>query len=214
MDKYQTTINTYNKLAQAYQDRFMDLDIYNHTYDQFCEMVDFKNPEVLEIACGPGNVSRYLLDKRPDLNIIGIDLAVKMIELAKVNNPTVEYQVMDCLDISQLEHKFDAVMSGFCMPYINKHDCIKQIQDVSELIKPGGLFYLSTMEDDPAKSGLKGSPNHSEKVYMFFHQADYLIKALEQNGFEVLDIQRQDYGDTEETKTTDLFIYAKKVHTP
>lgn len=102
-------------------------------------------------------------------------------------------------------------MSGFCMPYINKQDSIKQIQDVWALLKPEGLFYLSTMEDDPEKSGLKGSPNHDEKVYMFFHQANYLIQALEHNGFEILDMQRQDYGDTQETKTTDLFIYAKKV---
>ncbi len=214
INKYKITINTYNKLAQAYQDRYMDLDIYNNTYDQFCELVDVENPEVLEIACGPGNVSRYLLNQRPDFNILGIDLAANMIELAKVNNPSVEYQVMDCSDIANLDKKFDAVMSGFCMPYISKDDCIKQIQDVALLLNPNGLFYLSTMEDDPKKSGFKGSPNHDGKVYMFFHQADYLIQALEQNGFEVLDIQRQAYGDSEETNTTDLFIYARKKHIP
>jgi 2-polyprenyl-3-methyl-5-hydroxy-6-metoxy-1,4-benzoquinol methylase len=210
MNKYKTTIDTYNKLAQAYQDRFMDLDIYNHTYDSFCNFVDVKNPKVLEIACGPGNVSRYLLKQRPDFKILGIDLAEKMIQLAKVNNPTVDYQVMDCLDINQFDQKFDAVMSGFCMPYISKDDCLKQIQYVSNLLNPNGIFYLSTMEDDPEKSGLKGSPNHDDKVYMFFHQAEYLIQALEQNGFEILDIQRQDYADTEQTETTDLFIYARK----
>jgi 2-polyprenyl-3-methyl-5-hydroxy-6-metoxy-1,4-benzoquinol methylase len=210
MDKYQTTITTYNKLAQAYQDRFMDLDIYNHTYDRFCELVDIENPKVLEIACGPGNVSRYLLNQRSDFNILGIDLAEKMIELAKINNPTANYQLMDCLDIARIDQKFEAVMSGFCMPYISKDDCIKQIQDVALLLKPNGLFYLSTMEDDPEKSGIKGSPNHDEKVYMFYHQAEYLIQALQQNGFEILDIKRQSYGDTEESKTTDLFIYARK----
>ena len=66
----------------------MNLDIYNDTYDLFCDKIEKINPQVLEIGCGPGNITRYILSKRPDLKIYGIDIAPNMIKLAKENNPT------------------------------------------------------------------------------------------------------------------------------
>jgi hypothetical protein len=48
MDKYSITFDTWNKVAQIYQEKFMDLDIYNDTYDAFLN--DFKrHGKILEI---------------------------------------------------------------------------------------------------------------------------------------------------------------------
>lgn len=44
MDKYQETFNTWNKIAEAYQDRFMNLDLYNETYDAFLDLLNKKTP--------------------------------------------------------------------------------------------------------------------------------------------------------------------------
>ena len=63
MDKYRETFETWNKVAQLYEDKFMDLDLYNDTYDQFCELLLKKNASILEIGCGPGNITKYLLSK-------------------------------------------------------------------------------------------------------------------------------------------------------
>ena len=53
MDRYQETFNTWNKVAKLYQDKFMDLDLYDDTYDTFCEAVNIENATILEIGCGP-----------------------------------------------------------------------------------------------------------------------------------------------------------------
>lgn len=37
MDTYQETLKTWHKPASLYQDRFMDLDLYNETYDFVCQ---------------------------------------------------------------------------------------------------------------------------------------------------------------------------------
>ena len=88
MDSYQITFQTWNKVATLYQDKFMNVDLYNDTYDRFCELVEKPNPAIFEIGCGPGNITKYLLAKRPDFQIDAIDVAPNMIELAKANNPT------------------------------------------------------------------------------------------------------------------------------
>jgi trans-aconitate methyltransferase len=88
MDRYKETFETWNKVASLYQDKFMNLDLYNETYDFICNSMVKDKSRLLEIGCGPGNISKYLLNKRPDYTIFGIDVAPNMVELATKNNPT------------------------------------------------------------------------------------------------------------------------------
>ena len=94
MDTYKETFVTWNKVAKLYQDKFMDLDLYNDTYDTFCDQVNIRNATILDIGCGPGKITKYLLNKRPDFRIEGIDISPNMIELAKKNDVAVIIQEM------------------------------------------------------------------------------------------------------------------------
>ncbi len=50
MDRYQTIFETWDKLASADQDKFMDLDLYNDTYDRFCELVSKPDANIFELG--------------------------------------------------------------------------------------------------------------------------------------------------------------------
>lgn len=82
MDPYAQTAQTWDKIAGLYQDRFMDLTLYNQTYDALCQTLP-QNAKLLELGCGPGNITRYLLQMRPDLSILATDTSYNMLELAK-----------------------------------------------------------------------------------------------------------------------------------
>ena len=86
MDRYKEPFETWNKVASLYQVKFMGLNLYNDTYDFICNLITKDNAKILEIGCGPGNITKYLLSKRPDFDIFGIDIAPNMIELAKKNS--------------------------------------------------------------------------------------------------------------------------------
>ena len=205
------TIDTYNKAAILYQDKFMEMDLYNDTFDKFCSMIEKNNADIFEIATGPGNVTRYLNLRRPDFKIFGIDLAPNMIELAKINNPHADFKVMDCKEIGTIDRKYDGVICGFCAPYLSKEEVKALIKDISKLLDSSGLFYLSTMEDDYNKSGFETTSfSGNDRVYIYYHQSDYLIDCLKESGFEVIDIQRKDYPEPDGTFLTDLIIIAKK----
>ncbi|WP_124981236.1 class I SAM-dependent DNA methyltransferase [Nonlabens xiamenensis] len=209
--KLNETINTYNNAAEQYQNKFMQMDLYNDTFDKFCCLIQKENAEIFEIATGPGNVTKYLNLKRPDFKIFGIDLAPNMIELAKKNNPDSEFNVMNCKDIDKLDRKFDAIMCGFCMPYLSKEECAKLIADSSELLSRNGLLYFSTMEDDYNKSGFETTSfSGQDRVYIYYHQEEYLSDCLTQNGFEIAELERKDYPEPDGTFLTDLIIIAKK----
>jgi 2-polyprenyl-3-methyl-5-hydroxy-6-metoxy-1,4-benzoquinol methylase len=210
MNKTQIAVDVFNNNALKYQEKFMYFDLYNDTFDTFCSHIHKQNAAVLDIACGPGNISKYLLSKRPDFQIFGIDLAPNMIDLARINNPGARFEIMDCRDIGQLQQKFDAVMCGFALPYLSKEDAVQLIEDAALILNPGGVFYISTMEDDYANSGPKKSSDGKSELYQYLHQADYLIEALQASGFEIVEVQRKDFPTTDGTKTVDLVIQSKK----
>lgn len=83
MDKYQETFDTWNKVATTYEDKFMDLDLYNDTYDIFLDLIPRKDASVLDIGCGPANITKYLLSQTPNLKIKGIDISKNMVKLAR-----------------------------------------------------------------------------------------------------------------------------------
>jgi 16S rRNA A1518/A1519 N6-dimethyltransferase RsmA/KsgA/DIM1 with predicted DNA glycosylase/AP lyase activity len=65
MNRHQETAATWNKLASLYQDKFMDLDFYNESYDIVSDLLIQAKASLLEIGCGPGNISRYLYQSGP-----------------------------------------------------------------------------------------------------------------------------------------------------
>ena len=185
-----TPKDSFNHYADLYQDKFMDLSQYQGSLDLFCNLIEQPNAVVLDAACGPGNISSYLLKEKPNLQLLGIDLAPKMIELAKNNNPTATFQTWDCRDICQLNKKFEAIICGFGLPYLSKAEAIQFITDCADCLQPGGLFYLSTMEDDYLKSGPKTSSDGNFATLQYYHQADYLMDALSINGLELVQYNR------------------------
>lgn len=151
MDKYLETFQTWNKVAKLYEDKFMDLDLYNETYETFCELLLKKNPSILEIGCGPGNITKYLLDKRPDFEILGTDISPNMIELVKTNCPNAMFEVIDSREIENIKNKFDAIVCGFCLPYLSELDVEKFIIDCENLLNENGKIYLSFVEGEKDK---------------------------------------------------------------
>lgn len=210
MDEYEITVSTFDKLADKYQAKYMDFDFYFDTYDTFCDLVNERNAKVFEIACGPGNIAKYLLKKRPDYKIHGIDLSPNMVALAKENNPTATFEVMDSRNISAVSNEFDAIMCGFCTPYLSKADVMKLIKEMRAILKVGGTLYISTMEGEDIKSGFQTS-NAGDQVYIHYHQFEYLEKNLESNGFVIVNVQRKLFPVENGEPTTGLFIYAEAV---
>ncbi len=194
----------FNKLAKLYEEKYMDPDLYDDTYDFLCKEIP-TNAEILEIACGPGNITKYLLKKRPDFKILGTDLAPNMLELAKINNPQAEFQLLDGKEISTLRQKYDAIICGFFLPYLSKEETLQFIEDAAAQLKSNGILYLSTMEDDYSNSGLKSSST-GEQLFMHYHEENYLTEAMHKNRLNTINLQRKDFPTQDNTKVTDLIL--------
>ena len=189
----------------------MGLKLYNDTYDLICNVVIKNKATILEIGCGSGNITKYLLSKRPDFNIFGIDIAPNMIELAKINNPKANFAVMDSRNISEIETKYDAIVCGFCLPYLSETDSQKLIFEANYLLNNSGFLYLSFVEGDPNKSGFQAGST-GNRSYFYYHNLDQLKAQLLQNSFEDLKIFKVEYKKSEKEQDIHTIITAKKKH--
>lgn len=183
--------------------------MYNNSYDFFCDAITRSNAKLLEIGCGPGNITKYLLNKKSDFDIKGIDIAQNMIELAKKNNPTANFSVMDTREINTLATKFDGIIAGFCLPYLSQTECEDLIYNSYELLNNNGVMYLSFVEGDVNDSGFK--KGNAGRVYFYYHNLDDLKAQLIKINFQEIEIFNVAYKRSETESEIHTIIVGKKL---
>ena len=211
MDSYENNSITWNNLALAYQEQFMDLSLYDDTYDLFCELIKKKGPSIFEIGCGPGNITKYLLAKRPDFHVRAIDIAPNMVRLAQENNPEAHVSVMDCRNLSSLTALFDGIVIGFCIPYLSSKDCVLLIAECARLLSKNGILYLSIPEADADGSGFQAASDGSNKMYVSRYSEKFINGLLEQNNFKPIELIRKNYKKKDGTiEIHQVFLAGKR----
>lgn len=185
MDDNQNTYDAWNNVVAAYESQFMDVTLYNETYDFFLNALKNDRAKVLEIGCGPGNIARYLLKKRPNLALKGTDFAPNMIERARINVPQAEFLELDSRNIASLKSYYDGIICGFVLPYLSVMERGQLIADCSKLLSNSGFFYLSFV-----KAALKGSKitkdGKGNSMRVYDHSYSEILQDLSSHSFEVL----------------------------
>lgn len=209
MEIYEETLQTWNKVADLYREKFMSLDIYDKTYDFVCDAIQVHGAKILEIGCGPGNITKYLLSRRPDFQILGIDFAPRMIELASLANPRAKFAVMDARNLHEIQNQFAGIVCGFCLPYLSFEELRKFLKDCSGLLNEKGILYLSFVEGDPANSGFK-TGNSGDRVYFNYHTLEAVEALLAENQFNDLRVFHVNFRRSETEIEIHTIIIVRK----
>jgi SAM-dependent methyltransferase len=211
MENFDVSVQRFDEFAEEYAQRFMDLNAYSDSIERFCDWIGNDKPKILELGCGPGNVTKLLKLRFPEGQISAIDLAPQMIEIARKQLPDVDFLVMDVRDISIIPVKFDAIMSSFCLPFLSKSDAAKLIADSSALLNKCGVVYFSTMEGDETQAGFETTSFSGDAgIYFNYHRQKDLEDAFAKNGFDIRQVKLQDYIEQDGSATTDMIFIAVK----
>jgi len=186
----------------------MDVSPYADSLNLFCESLRSNNSNVFDVACGPGNVAKFIVDKVPGIKILASDLSKNMLKLTKINVPSADTILMDAKKIKTIDQKFDGVLAGFLFPYLSKGEVFNFIHDAGEILTNGGLLYISTMQGSNSDSGYVG-PTDGVQIYMNYHEVNYLEEALISCGFEIVSNRLQPYNYGIDNHGTDIIIIGK-----
>jgi len=209
MDHCVISASAFDKQADLYRKKFMDLTMYDDSYREFCHLLTQDRARVLDAACGPGNVSRYLMAQKPDLDLLGIDLAPRMVELAREAVPSAQFVVHDCRRLLDLQRRFDGIICAFGLPYLLPEEVTAFVGAAGDVLDPGGVLYLSVMLGNSKDSGLQICST-GDQVYLNYHNEDHITRSLGERGFSVVSQNRMASPSAASKVTTDLIVMAKK----
>lgn len=101
--------------------------------------------KILDLGCNIGNFSYVLAKEYPQSNIIGVDNADYMIEIARAIHgtmPNLSFRAMSALELQFSNDEFDCI----CFLEVIEHldDPVKAIKEIYRILKPGGTLILAT----------------------------------------------------------------------
>ncbi len=210
MDPYEETFQTWNKLAKLYRDRFMDFDLYHGTYDTLCSVLP-KGAKVLELGSGPGIIGKYLLQKRPDLDLLLTDVAPNMVKIAQEEVPEARTSILDVRKLDTLIERFDAILAGFVLPYLSGNDVKQLVINLKDRLVSRGWIYLSFVPGDPDASGFV-SGEAGDQTYFQFHSEEFIHGLLKREGFEIKKEWRLPYSKSDGTEEVHTIVIAQHLN--
>ncbi|MEA2635887.1 MAG: hypothetical protein QOH92_2654 [Chloroflexota bacterium] len=144
--------STFSRHAGAYKRRLDEVMARGEAHGRSA-VIDWVEPSpgkrILDLACGPGTLS-YPIAKAvsPGGEVVGIDLAPGMIELAQRGAPTglpVRFELMDIEDLRFPDHTFDAAVCGHGFQFVP--DLRRALMETRRVLKPGGRMAASVPVD-------------------------------------------------------------------
>ena len=98
--------------------------------------VDLANSpsKALDVATGTGDLAIALRERGAD--VIGIDFAEKMLEIARKKAPGIEFRTGNALALDFPDNEFDAATVGFGAR--NFDDLDRGLSEMARVVKPGG----------------------------------------------------------------------------
>lgn len=200
--------NAYDLAAESYADQcfyeLYDKPLDKKLYDLFFERVVNKGM-ALEIGCGPGEIANYL--KMKGLDIIGLDISEKMIEVAKKLNPFIDFRLGDVFDLEFENNSIAGIVAPYLIVNFKLEDVPKALSEMYRVLMNTGQilisFHSGNQELEINDFFVKGNTI----PYTYF-DSDKVRDLIADAGFNIIEyINRMPYMG-EVTKRT--YIFAEK----
>lgn len=101
-----------------------------------------KTIELLDVGCGQGHITTKIKSHFPSMNISGMDVSLKAISYANDNYNGIDFIVGNAYDTPYSNDFFDIVICNNTWEHLT--DPAKLAQNIHRILKPGGIFIIST----------------------------------------------------------------------
>lgn len=165
--------------------------ICNHDENKINHILDLigvKNQDkVLDVGTGTGILLPFLLERIGQSGeIVGIDIAEKMLEIAKKKNPSknIRFICADILDVELQEEYFDVIICYSAFPHFK--DQQRAVSNMSRCLKDMGVLCICHSQSRDAINSLH--KKSSDKIISRDHlpEMDIMKRYFSNAGLEVI----------------------------
>lgn len=180
---YNLAADKYHKL---FQNEMEEKEFDRQLLDKFAKQFS-SSCKILDAGCGPSaHIGRYLFDK--GLDVTGVDISDRCIEIAKKVNPTMNFSREDIGQLSFGENSFDGIVSYYSIIDTPKNFVENIFKEFYRVLKPGGklLVVVKAGDTEGYESELLGIITEiyftlfrEEEIRNYFNSADFEIEYIE-----------------------------------
>lgn len=197
---------TYNQIADIYTDRYFDISSDTDLVDRFLKQLS-PQAKILDIGCGPGNFTQYLVSK--GFEVEGIDIAEEMLRIARSHLPQIQFTQGDLSALPYPDESFDAVFSAYSLIHVAQADIAKTIIGIQRILTSKGLVFVLAQ---------KGNSDHfiaeplmpERQNFVNFFSLDNLVQDFQTNGFSIKEHIEIPITDPDNLTDSVLFLIAQK----
>jgi ubiquinone/menaquinone biosynthesis C-methylase UbiE len=157
------------------------------------------DPLVLELGCGTGTFSKYLLEELPALRLVGSDISPRAIKIAATRcreYENVRFEVADGSAQPYAPNMYDSVIG--CAVLHHLIPVAKALQECLRVLKPGGFIWFTEPNMmHPAVALEKNFQFIGRRLQSTDHETAFfrwsLAQTLQSLGFQYVSVEPYDF---------------------
>jgi ubiquinone/menaquinone biosynthesis C-methylase UbiE len=198
-------------LASSYEKatRLVIKSYYSQVADEIAS--SFATGTMLDIGTGPGYLPVEIVKRKPDINIIGVDLSKKLIHMAQTNavkaslSGRLQFQVGNAANLRFDDDTFDMVISTGMLHSLKNPVAV--LKEIYRVLKKGGhawVFDPAKVASDIDRAKWKASLSLSDRFYLRLfkllglhkpiatYRRDEVLPMIEASRFKNYNIEEKD----------------------
>lgn len=134
----------YDSVAEAYAERFLH-ELESKPFDREL-LTQFASgcPAglIADVGCGPGHVGGFLASQGR-AQVVGLDLAPRMIQVAQGLFPGLEFEVADVRAVERPDAVFSGVVAFYSLIHLPTPDLNTALRELFRLLEPAGRILIA-----------------------------------------------------------------------
>ena len=179
---------SYDVVADEYAHRIsQELEhkpIDRRLLDRFAESVAGRG-QVCDVGCGPGHVTRYLHERGVD--VFGIDLSPRMIEVAAKLNPGIEFAVDDVLALQVADASWAGALAFYSLIHLTREEIPVALRELNRVLRADAPLLIAFHEGEETVH-LEEWWERPVSLDTYFFPVGWFSDQLVQTGFQVEDV--------------------------
>lgn len=178
----------FNKAAHSYDSVAA---MQRNIVDNLCLLMPAQiasQQQLIDLGCGTGYALQQLSKRYPSLEFSGVDIAPKMLEIAKQSAPQAQFLTADIENLPYPEHCFDMVFSSSAIQWC---DLGLISAEIKRILRPDGHLYLSSFVQGTLANWRTIWMDQAAQQQQGFVAAQHITTRLQQLGFVDIKLKEQ-----------------------
>lgn len=102
------------------------------------------NYKILDFGCGTGTLIKMVLERYPDVSIVGVDIDPDILNVAekKLKNYKIQLDIYDGMVLPYGDDQFDVILSSLVIHHIDSVDKMQSFAELKRVLRPNAKILI------------------------------------------------------------------------